>query len=188
MFLLTKSKRHLLSQLLGIEAKDTTACKSLPCYLTYSSISHFFFHKSPHPWARIHITACPSSQVPGCQLTLHTSRRRLLTLQRQNTYHEQPRDRNKEKEKTLCPTPFPPPATVHLSREWKRAQGFHSHHRHCQRAKPGLPRCCSDNFNPHCIKSLTEKDRNATAHGNESYEAMQEARARNLNQAGPISI
>lgn len=119
-----------------------------------------------------------SSQDPGHQLALQTSEQRLLILQRQNTHHKQPRDRNKEKEKTLCPAPFPPQATVHLSQEWKRTQGFHSHHRHCQGAKPGLPRCCSDNFDPHCIRSLPEKDRHATAHGNESCEATREARAR----------
>lgn len=80
--------------------------------------------------------------------------------------------------KSLCPTPFPPPATVHLSQEWKRTQDFHSHHRHYQCAKPGLPRCCLDNFDPHCIRSLPEKDRHATAHGNESCEATCEARVR----------
>lgn len=84
----------------------------------------------------------------------------------------------RRREKTLCPTPFPPLATVHLPRDWKGAQGFHSHHRHCQCAKPGLPRRCSDNFNPHCVRSLPEKDRCETAHGNKSYKATQEARAR----------
>lgn len=102
----------MLRQLLGIEANNTTGCKNLPCYLIYSSTysSYFFFHKSPHPWARIYITAYASSQVPGHQLTLHTSGQRLLTLQRQNTQHKQPRDRNKEKENPfVLPLSLPQP-------------------------------------------------------------------------------
>lgn len=99
MFLLTKSKRHFLRQLLGIEANDSTGCKNLTCYLTYSSRFHFFFHKSPHPWAGIYITACASIQVPGCHLTLHTSEQRLLTLQRQNTDHKQQKTGTRRRKK-----------------------------------------------------------------------------------------
>lgn len=45
--------------------------------------------------------------APGGE-TEHTAGQRLLTSQRRNTDHEQPRDSNKEKEKTLRPRPLPP--------------------------------------------------------------------------------